>query len=469
MRSTPVKDVGSIFTNPMPAAGNKTFGIGQAGFQNVLNNQTQKNLDNRTANRTSGESNGAKKPAEKYSANESKPVENTSQTKPENAGDTKDTGKAETNEAKDVSMENAGEEMTPEEMEAAMAVLETAAAELIQKIAGLLEIPVEEVQSFMEGLGMDQLDVLDQAQLGKLFLQAAGMEDPYALVTDEKLYGDYQELMKQLDVTLQECGGQLGTDAAQFQNLLAGLREQSMAQRETPLVEVSQEEGSPESKAADLSEGGLSDLTEADGQKENVTRDKEHGQRESGSEQKEQGSNVFIQNLRTEAFRPEVQRTAEFTGMAETDTENIMRQIMDYMKIQVKADTSNLEMQLHPASLGTVQVQIASKGGAVTANFIAQNETVKAALESQMVQLIERFDEQGVKVEAIEVTVQTHEFERNLDQGRGREQQSGDSGKKGRTRRINLNDTLPIDEMAEEDVLAADIMAASGNTVDYTA
>lgn len=75
--------------------------------------------------------------------------------------------------------------------------------------------------------------------------------------------------------------------------------------------------------------------------------------------------------------------------MAETDTENIMRQIMDYMKIQVKADTSNLEMQLHPASLGTVQVQIASKGGAVTANFIAQNETVKAALESQMVQLIE--------------------------------------------------------------------------------
>ena len=141
MRSTPVKDVGSIFTNPMPAAGNKTFGIGQAGFQNVLNNQTQKNLDNRTANRTSGESNGAKKPAEKYSANESKPVENTSQTKPENAGDTKDTGKAETNEAKDVSMENAGEEMTPEEMEAAMAVLETAAAELIQKIAGLLEIP----------------------------------------------------------------------------------------------------------------------------------------------------------------------------------------------------------------------------------------------------------------------------------------------------------------------------------------
>ena len=126
-------------------------------------------------------------------------------------------------------------------------------------------------------------------------------------------------------------------------------------------------------------------------------------------------------------------------------------------------------MQLHPASRGTVQVQIASRGGAVTANFITQNEAVKAALESQMVQLIERFDEQGVKVEAIEVTVQTHEFERNLEQGRGRGQQNEEPAKKGRIRRINLNDAVSMENMEEEDALAADMMAANGNTVDYTA
>ena len=67
------------------------------------------------------------------------------------------------------------------------------------------------------------------------------------------------------------------------------------------------------------------------------------------------------------------------------------------------------------------------------------------------------------------MTVQTHEFERNLDQGRGREQQSNESAKKGRTRRINLNDALSMENMEEEDALAADMMAASGNTVDYTA
>ena len=143
-----------------------------------------------------------------------------------------------------------------------------------------------------------------------------------------------------------------------------------------------------------------------------------------------------------------------------------MEQILDYMKVQLGSDVTSLEMQLHPASLGTLQIQIASKAGVVTANFITQNEAVKAALESQMVQLKEQFE--GVKVEAIEVTVQTHEFERNLDeQGRGRGGQ--EPGKKNRTRRVNLNASLMQEGLEEEEALAADMLAAGGSTVDYTA
>ena len=147
-----------------------------------------------------------------------------------------------------------------------------------------------------------------------------------------------------------------------------------------------------------------------------------------------------------------------------------MNQIMDYMKIHVKTEESSLEMQLHPASLGTLQVNVSSKGGILTANFVTQNETVKSVLESQMIQLKESFAEQGVKVEAIEVTVQTHQFESNLEQGRGRQQNGTD--KKDRPRRINLNASFDMDnieEMTQEEQLAAEIMTANGNTVDYTA
>lgn len=103
----------------------------------------------------------------------------------------------------------------------------------------------------------------------------------------------------------------------------------------------------------------------------------------------------------------------------------------------------------------------------VTANFITQNEAVKSALESQMVELRERFEEQGVKIEAIEVTVQTHEFERNLEQGRGRGQQEPD--KKSRVRRIRPGGALSVGDTEEDEAPVPDLLEARNSTVVYSA
>lgn len=180
-----------------------------------------------------------------------------------------------------------------------------------------------------------------------------------------------------------------------------------------------------------------------------------------------QTANFLQQEFRLDSFQAQAAQTGESALIWDVDTQDIMKQIMDYMKIQIKPDVSNLEMQLHPESLGTVHVQVVSKGGAVTAHFITQNETVKAALESQMIQLKESFQEQGVRVEAVEVSVQAHQFERNLEQGRGRQQEQAPS--KGRARRINLNEPLDLEELEQEEALAAEMMTATGSTVDFTA
>jgi flagellar hook-length control protein FliK len=185
----------------------------------------------------------------------------------------------------------------------------------------------------------------------------------------------------------------------------------------------------------------------------------------------EQGqiNNLFLENLKTEQFQPEGTQTVSETSGWSQETMDIMNQVLDYMKVTVKADTQNLEMQLHPENLGTLQIHLASKGGTVTANFITQNEAVKSALESQMIQLKENFEEQGIKVNAIEVTVQAHEFERNLEQGQGGNNRQQEPAKRTRLRRINLEEALPAEDIEQEDALTADIMAAAGNTVDYTA
>ncbi|MDE5590606.1 MAG: flagellar hook-length control protein FliK, partial [Acetatifactor sp.] len=311
--------------------------------------------------------------------------------------------------------------------------------------------------------------------LSSLILAASGEESPQALLTNEELYGSYRELMGQMKDLLQECSETLEVSPEQLVQLTVPAERFPVAEvtDETipPVVEESpkQAENTEEEPKENFETVRPAEQNEAEQTQKNESADGNRNQKDNRHEGgREQGLNLFAQNLKAEQFEPQVEQADRTESAWDADTQNIMRQIMDYMKVNLKADMSTMEMQLHPASLGTLQIQIASKGGVVTANFITQNEAVKAALESQMVQLQERFEEQGVKVEAIEVTVQTHQFEQNLEQGR-RGGQEQEPAKKGRVRRINLNDSLSIEDMEEEDALAKDIMIANGNTVDYTA
>ena len=97
---------------------------------------------------------------------------------------------------------------------------------------------------------------------------------------------------------------------------------------------------------------------------------------------------------------------------------------------------------------------------------------VKEALEAQVATLRENLNQSGVKVDAIEVTVASHEFERNLDQNHKREEEEGAHQEEMSKHRRNIN-LSSLDElsglMTEEEQLVAQIMKDNGNSVDLTA
>lgn len=351
-------------------------------------------------------------------------------------------------------------------------VLGTIVQNLIGQIKETFSVSEEELQGVMDELGMTETDLMDPAQLNELLMAVSGAEDSFALLTDEELYGNVKSILDlQKDLTGQ-AQEELQLTPEKWQDAV------TKVVTEEPVITVEVED-----HATDAAERLQSDVElptveqepeekiQAPVQNTQEEKTKDSGNRHESQTAGQQG-NLLLQNLKEENFLSGLQQASQTEGTQTTDTQDIMRQIMDYMKVSVKADSSDLEMQLHPQSLGTLHVQVASKNGVVTANFITQNETVKAALESQMVQLKESFAEQGVKVEAIEVTVQTHSFEQNLEQGRGNQsdQESGAGVSRRRTRRINLNTAFVEDEpQTEEDRIAADIMSANGNTVDFTA
>lgn len=358
------------------------------------------------------------------------------------------------------------------DLEKVQEVLGTIVQNLIGQITETFSVSEEELQGVMDELGMTETDLMDPVQLNELLMAVSGAEDSFALLTDEELYGNVKsvlDLQKDLTGQAQE---ELQLTPQKWQDAV------TKVVTEEPVITVEVED-----HATDAAERSQSDVElptveqepeekiQAPVQNTQEEKTKDSGNRHESQTAGQQG-NLLLQNLKEENFLSGLQQASQTEGTQTTDTQDIMRQIMDYMKVSVKADGSDLEMQLHPQSLGTLHVQVASKNGVVTANFITQNETVKAALESQMVQLKESFAEQGVKVEAIEVTVQTHSFEQNLEQGRGNQsdQESGAGVSRRRTRRINLNTAFAEDEpQTEEDRIAADIMSANGNTVDFTA
>ena len=91
--------------------------------------------------------------------------------------------------------------------------------------------------------------------------------------------------------------------------------------------------------------------------------------------------------------------------------EEIVRQIIDAVKVNVNRTSTEMELQLHPESLGKVNLVVAAKDGIITAQIAAQDEAVKNVIENQLVMLKESFEQQGLKVEAVAVTVQSHGFE----------------------------------------------------------
>ena len=154
------------------------------------------------------------------------------------------------------------------------------------------------------------------------------------------------------------------------------------------------------------------------------------------------------------------------------NTQDVINQIVESARVILTEDKTSMELQLNPQNLGKIILKVTEQEGAVTAKIMTQNAVVKEALEAQTVELRQNLEQAGVKVDAVEVTVASHEFEKNLEQNAEGEKQQGEQQEKekGRTRRLNLNDLSELSGvMSEEETLAAKMMAEQGNSVDYTA
>ena len=152
------------------------------------------------------------------------------------------------------------------------------------------------------------------------------------------------------------------------------------------------------------------------------------------------------------------------------NTTDIIRQIVDQISIANTTGESVIEMQLNPENLGKLYINVTEKNSEITARIAVSNEAVKNALESQMATLRENLQDANIRVNDVEITIATHEFERNLEQNAGNE--NGRQGGQQYTHQSSNNGgngSGQNETASDEARLAAQIMRDNGNSVDFMA
>ena len=399
--------------------------------------------------------------------------------------------------------------------------VEEFAKEVQQEVKELLGVDDAQLEAAMKELGLTYQDLMDPVNLANLVMNLTGEEDQLGLFMN----ADFQELMQNVEVLsknlLQELGmtpqeaaevfAQLEQNAAQItEEVPQQMQEVTDTQadvlkvQQTDDVQITEQKsqvtGLTETNAAATesveSDGNVQNVEEPVSQEVRVENDQTASQQEGQQEEAPENSmtteddaSLLQQNDTTEksiftehTFQQTVQtiRTDNITAAPTTavpqnvvfNTLDVIRQVSEFTRVMYQGDTTFMEMQLNPENLGKIYVQVTAKEGVVTAHLAVQNEIVKEALENQTIQLRENMNQQGIKVEAVEVTIASHEFERNLEQnqqGSAQDEQREQASKSPR-RNISMNQ---LDElsglMSEEEMLVAKIMRDNGNSVDFTA
>ncbi len=358
--------------------------------------------------------------------------------------------------------------------------LNTKVSEKLNKIKDAikdeLDVTDEDIEDAMAVLGLMPADLLNADDLKGLMLELSGETDALALITNEELLGsimDVAELASQMAGELEE---EFGISIEDITELFTAAEEEIPVE----IVDVDEDEQEEDGVVVEITRNTETDDTVITNgtTAESASLDRKAAQVLNNRKQEDDMQNAMAgQNFSTETPVADsvTQAQPQFTTTY-VDPEDILSQVTDRIKLDIGEDQTSMELQLHPASLGTVNLQINSNGGVVSAHILVQNEAVRSALEGQLVQLLQTFEEQGQRVEAIEVSVAGYDLDRSLNQGSDtgsneRKDRSTEGVSRTSRRSINLNelDEEDFEELTEEEQLEAEIMTANGTSVDFKA
>lgn len=373
--------------------------------------------------------------------------------------------------------------------EAIVSAVENIISEIVDLICDVLDVSKEEVVDAINDMGIKDLELLSNASVNELICKISGKENIMEILTDGMLSEGVKEINERITQFIDELETRFDMD---FETIVKELPEKfifekdengnvernvenkaEVVKNESQLQEVKNQVESSEEKTADEKTlvGEVRDDTENNREFSSGSEKKDFEMNKDTSiienNQKKEKTDVSREIL-SNVFENVKEVVSESLDVETDDiSSKIIKQITDEIHLLSKENSTALEIQLEPERLGKVSLTVASKAGTVTAQLVVQNEISKEAIESRISELRESLDKQGIKVDAIEVTLASKEFEQNLDKGNN----AGEQNEQKKQRHISKSDLDEVNGITgeKEESIVEDVMKQMGNTVSYTA
>lgn len=338
-----------------------------------------------------------------------------------------------TNELRaDTSKEVEGTDVPEDVAEVVEEAVEMVETEVLNAVAAELNMTQEELMVMLESLNMTVADLFNMENLKVLVMEQFELTEPIELLTTEGARESLQQLTEVITGVMetqhQAVGGEETMSYENFQSMVQEL----LTEHQTS------GEGQSDQSGDTATEMQLT---------QNTTTDQ--AQQMSGFE----GVLNQVVTQKTETFVMNGQVQTIYT---EVTAKDVFDQIVTGMKVEVSEGTSKMMLQLEPEHLGKIALDLQTKNGVLTGQFIAETEAVKEIIEANLSQLKTQLANQGIEVSEIEITVGSSDSYFTGEDGNNfNGEQNKNSSKKRHLGNVNgvFADNISDDKMMVEDTV----------------
>lgn len=368
---------------------------------------------------------------------------------------------------------------------------------VVETVTNDLDITDEQLADIMQMLGITAIDLLQPDNLATFYAVVAGTDN----VQDVILNSDFTNVLNDLSMVASDYSDQLqilsemeivsdpqiaDTDILPQVTTDDAILQQPVIEAATVVAQTTGADISDKVSANEPVENQIADTLPEDNTIKVVDDENQNDFTENdftGNDSKSSSSDIVKHSdtettgvLHNTANETVFEEVIDVVPEAETspvkiDTMDIIRQIAERVSISgTTSEDSTIEMQLNPENLGRIYINVTERNSEITARIAVSNEAVKEALETQMVELRETLNNSGIKVNDVEVTIASHEFEQNLEQNAASdEQRQNEQNFAASNGGSSIDSSSAGNDRPEEEILAQRIMKDNGNSVDFTA